>query len=79
QWVAEHAEEIEVFYLPSYSPELNPDEYLNCDVKCGMHSGALARNEKELKRKMVSYMRMLQKLPGRVAKYFKHPKISYAA
>ncbi|MBI5562560.1 MAG: IS630 family transposase, partial [Deltaproteobacteria bacterium] len=60
-------------------PELNPDEYLNCGVKCGMHGGALARNEKELKRKMVSYMRMLQKLPGRVAKYFKHPKISYAA
>lgn len=79
KWLAEHAEEIEVFYLPSYSPELNPDEYLNCDVKRGMHSGAPARNEKELKRKMVSYMRMLQKLPGRVAKYFKHPKISYAA
>ena len=29
QWLAEHDEQIEVFYLPSYSPELNPDERLN--------------------------------------------------
>ena len=21
-------------YLPSYAPDLNPDEYLNCDLKC---------------------------------------------
>jgi hypothetical protein len=32
-WVKEHAEEIEVFFLPSYSPELNPDERLNADLK----------------------------------------------
>lgn len=25
-WLAEHVDAIEVFYLPSYSPELNPDE-----------------------------------------------------
>ena len=31
QWLAKHSEQIEVFYLPSYSPELNPDEYLNGD------------------------------------------------
>ena len=35
-WLAEHTEEIELFYLPSYSPELNPDEYLNCDLKARM-------------------------------------------
>lgn len=32
-WLAEHQEKIEVFYLPSYSPELNPDERLNADLK----------------------------------------------
>jgi transposase len=32
-WLEKHSNEIEVFYLPSYSPELNPDEYLNCDLK----------------------------------------------
>lgn len=79
KWLQEHTDEIEVFYLPSYSPELNPDEYLNCDLKCGVQSGLPARSEKELKRKMVSHMRMLQKKPGRVRKYFEHPKIRYAA
>ena len=39
KWLEEHPEQIEVFYLPSYSPELNPDEYLNCDLKIGVHSG----------------------------------------
>lgn len=33
EWLTEHEDEIEIFYLPSYSPELNPDEYLNCDLK----------------------------------------------
>ena len=38
-WLLEHTDQIEVFFLPSYSPELNPDEYLNCDLKEGVHSG----------------------------------------
>ena len=79
KWLQEHTEKIEVFYLPAYSPELNPDEYLNCDLKYAVHSGLPARNNKELKRKMVSHMRKLQKLPCRVRKYFEHPRIRYAA
>ena len=78
-WLAEHAEEIEIFYLPSYSPELNPDEYLNCDLKAGVHSGTPARSKPQLKRKVISHMRMLQKKPHRVAKYFEHKIIRYAA
>jgi transposase len=78
-WLAEHIDEIEVFFLPSYSPELNPDEYLNCDLKAGVHSGPPARSKEQLKAKALSHLRKLQKLPGRVMKYFKHPKISYAA
>jgi transposase len=78
-WLAEHQDEIEVFYLPSYSPELNPDEYLNCDLKAGVHSGKPARTKKQLQKKVISHMRMLQKKPQRVAKYFEHKKIRYAA
>ncbi len=78
-WLKEHENEIELFFLPSYSPELNPDEYLNCDLKDGVHSGVPARTKKELKRKAISHLRKLQKLPGRIKKYFKHPKIAYAA
>ena len=78
-WLKEHEHEIELFFLPSYSPELNPDEYLNCDLKNGVHSDVPARTKKELKQKAISHLRKLQKLPGRVKKYFKHKKIAYAA
>ncbi len=78
-WLIKQAKKIEVFYLPAYSPELNPDEYLNCDLKAGVHSKPPARNRKQLKAKVLSHMRMLQKQPARVMKYFKHQKIRYAA
>jgi transposase len=35
-WVAERQEQIKLFYLPSYSPELNPEERLNADLKWEM-------------------------------------------
>jgi transposase len=78
-WLDNHTDEIELFFLPSYSPELNPDEYLNCDLKAGVHSGVPARTKDELSDKAISHLRMLQKKPKRVQKYFKHPSIAYAA
>ncbi|MBL6751653.1 MAG: transposase [Nevskia sp.] len=45
QWLAEHVDQIEVFYLPSYSPELNPDECLNADLKAAVTSKAPARSK----------------------------------
>ena len=78
-WLADHQDRIEVFYLPSYSPEMNPDEYLNCDLKAGVHSGPPARAEGDLKRKTIAHLRRVQKLPDRVRSYFQHPKIAYAA
>lgn len=78
-WLKDHKTEIEVFFLPSYSPELNPDEYLNCDLKIGVHSKVPARTKEQLTKKTLSHLRKLQKMPGRVKNYFKHPKISYAA
>ena len=32
-WVAARRDRLEVFYLPRYAPELNPDAYLNDDLK----------------------------------------------
>lgn len=78
-WLAAHTSQIEVFYLPAYSPELNPDEYLNCDLKAGVHSAQPARSKKELKAKAMNHLRKLQKLPGRVMKYFEAEFIEYAA
>ena len=78
-WLEEHQEAIEVYYLPSYSPELNPDEYLNCDLKAAVHSGKPARSKSKLKSKVLSHMRRLQKTPARVSSYFKNEHIKYAA
>jgi transposase len=79
EWLMEHTAEIELFYLPSYSPELNPDEYLNGDLKAGVHSKPPIRNRDALKKSIISHMMKLQKCPSRVASYFKHPSIRYAA
>jgi transposase len=70
---------IEVFYLPSYSPELNPDEYLNCDLKGGVFGQAPIRDKESLKKAALSHLRLLQKKPQRVQKYFKNKFIAYAA
>jgi len=78
-WLDDRSKEIEVFYLPSYSPELNPDEYLNCDLKAGVHSKPPSRNIEMLKKRVKLHMMKLQKTPTRVKKYFEHHKIIYAA
>ena len=78
-WLEDYQDRIELFFLPAYSPELNPDEYLNCDLKAGIHSKSPARDKESLTNKVRSHMKMLQRSPKRVRKYFKHQKISYAA
>lgn len=79
QWFEAHATQIEVFYLPSYSPQLNPVEYLNNDVKQQVHSQSPTRNLDQLKHRVSSSLRRIQKLPARVINYFLHPDIAYAA
>ena len=43
EWLEQHKGQIELFFLPSYSPELNPDEYLNGNLKQKIRSGMPAR------------------------------------
>jgi transposase len=79
QWLHEHRDQIQMHLLPSYSPQLNPTEYLNCDVKQGVHSKPPTRNLTQLKQRVRSHLHKLQKLPARIVKYFQHPFIAYAA
>ena len=78
-WLESNKDQIEVFYLPSCSPELNPDEYLNGDLEQSIRSGLPARAEKDLMKKTRSFMRKLQNRAKHVRNYFRHPKIAYAA
>jgi transposase len=78
-WVEEHQEEIALFYLPAYSPDLNPDEYLNNDFKRNVNSKHIPTNTKELTRNTEDFMQMLSQNPQRIANYFQHEKIAYAS
>jgi transposase len=78
-WLAERQEQIEVFHLPSYRPELNPDEGLNADLKQAVTRKPPARSKHELKRTVISHMRRLTKLPERIRSYFRHQPFRYAA
>lgn len=79
EWLEEHKEKVELFYLPSYSPELNPDEYLNGNLKQKVRSGIPARSQKDLIKKTRSFMKTLQKRPHHVQSYFKNKMVAYAA
>jgi transposase len=79
KWLAEHSAQIAVFYLPAYSPELNPDEGLNADLKQAVTRKPPARNKQELKRAIISHMRRLSKLPDRIRSFFHIPPVRYAA
>lgn len=65
EWLEDTSERIEVFYLPAYSPELNPDEYLNCDPKPGVGNGKHVRSKDQVEKKVSAHMRMLEKKPAR--------------
>lgn len=78
-WLADELDRIDLFFLPSYSPELNPDEYLNADLKARMSAAEPVRDGAHLKHKVVSHLRSIQKQPARVRSYFRANSIRYAA
>jgi len=79
EWLEAHREHIEVFFLPPYAPEYNPDEYLNSNLKQKIRSGLPARSQNDLEKKTRSFMKTLQKRSHHVENYFKHPAVIYAA
>ncbi len=79
RWLADNADKIEVFYLPSYSPELNPDEMLNADLKHSVTTAAPARTAKALTRSAARSLRSIQKQPARIRSYFQQKNVTYAA
>lgn len=58
KWVEENSDKISLFYLPSYSPEKNLDEYLNCDLKYGLSEKSAPKNQQQLKGNLENHMKM---------------------
>jgi len=78
EWVWRRKDRIELHYLPKYSPELNPDEYLNQDVKTNAVGRRRKRNLEEMESNVRSYLLSTQRQPEIVRSYFCAPKVRYA-
>jgi transposase len=78
-WLAERKDQIEVFYLPSYSPELNPDERLNADLKHAIGTKVPVRTKARLQAAASEHMAFIEANPERVRSYFQDPRVRYAA
>ena len=76
-WLEKRKDKIEVFFLPPYAPEYNPDEYLNHALKISVHSGQLPYTSEDISHKIQSFMRKLQHHPSAISNFFLHPLLSY--
>lgn len=79
EWVAQYADQIRLIFLPAYSPDLNPDEMLNQDVKTNAVRRQRPRILQDLMNNVRSYLRRRQRQQAVVRNYFKAPSVQYAA
>jgi transposase len=77
-WLQGREDQIEMFYLPAGTPELNPVEYLNNDEKSEVNAAKFPENQQELRSHMQHFLHRLAHLPEHVLSYFQHRCINYA-
>ena len=78
-WVEAHGKRIELFFLPGYSPDLNPDEMLNQDVKANAIGKRRPRDRNQMMRTVRSYLTRRRSDPELVKRYFRENSVRYAA
>lgn len=76
---AERRKTIEIFYLPSHSPKLNPEERLNADLAHAIGTRVPVRIKAKLKVAATAHMTKLEQSPQRVKRFFQYPRVKYAA
>lgn len=70
---------LRLFFLPPYSPELNPDERVWNDLKNNSIGRKVVTGPEDLKREVIGDLRSIQKSPDRVRAYFQNETTRYAA
>lgn len=70
---------LELYYLPSYSPELNPAEHVWAQVKHHNLGKRFISGPDQLRRLVQSVLRSIQKMPTLVRSFFRAPSTQYAA
>ena len=78
-WAARHRKEIKIFYLPAYSPELNPDELVNSDLKLGVGQREPAADKEKLECQVREHMETTKANPEKVRNFFQKSCVRYAA
>jgi transposase len=78
RFVATQSGKLALFFLPPYSPELNPDELVWNDLKSHGTGRKLITSLTQLQQMVISHMRQLQKLPALVRSFFHAPTTRYA-
>ena len=78
-WAARHRDEIKIFYLPAYSPELNPDELVNGDLKPGVGQREPAANKEELRMQIFEHMEETKSNPEKEKNFFRKASVRYAS
>ena len=79
RWLTANSKKITLFFLPGYSPDLNPDELLNQDVKSNALGRRRPANRVEMIANVRSYLRSTQRQPEIVRNYFHAEPVRYAA
>jgi transposase len=80
-WIQEKPERsarLELFFLPGYSPELNPDECLNQDTKQAMKK-VRPRDQREMMGQVRSHLHRRKKQPAVIQRFFHEKHVRYAA
>lgn len=70
---------LSIFFLPPYSPDLNPDELVWSYLKYHKLGKMFITGEDQLKSKVYSILRSLQKMPNKVRNFFREPNVQYAS
>ena len=70
---------LKLFYLPSYAPELNPDELVWNHVKHHRIGRSVISGPDQLKHKVIGFLRSLQKMPNLVRNFFHAPSVRYGS
>ena len=77
-WLEKYKHKIELFFLPPYAPEYNPDEFLNSDLKRSLGKRAMPRLEAELEHNVRSHLKSIQSRPNKIRSFFNAKTTAYA-
>lgn len=79
EFLAENVAFIKLFYLPSYSPDLNPDEFLNRDLKANLNNKPLGRAKGKIEEHAQNHMESVAQKPEHISRLFHGDSVKYAS